>query len=413
MAKKTISEMRNEGNGMVDAGREARLAAIQMLIPLGLKAVSEELQSEVEALAGPRYSRGGLFGRWGFNEGSVFLGDQKVPVSVPRVRRKDTKESVPLSAYHRLQSSGLIEEASLRRVIRGVSTGNYEGAALCVPETFGIKRDSVSRRWIRASSKKLRELQERSLKDLDVVAMAVDGKTFGDNEVIIAVGITLEGQKTILGMIEASTERYEVCRDFLNGLVRRGLSIEQDIFVAIDGGKGLRKAVDVVFGEKGHVQRCQWHKRENVVGYLGKERAAEWRGKLQAAYEETSYKGAKDRLLALRPELKALNASAVRSLDEGFEETLTLHRLGLFKELGFSLKTTNIVENVNGLLQQRTGRVTRWKNSDQRQRWVATALLEIEPGLRVIKGHKHLQALRLAMRAARMKVQTTETQAAA
>jgi len=131
----------------------------------------------------------------GFNEGSVFLGDQKVSVAVPRVRRKDTREEVPLSAYQRLQSAGLIEELALRRVIRGVSTGNYEGAALCVPETFGIKRNSVSRRWIRASSKKLRELQERCLKNVDIVAMAVDGKTFGDNEVIIAVGITLEGGK--------------------------------------------------------------------------------------------------------------------------------------------------------------------------------------------------------------------------
>jgi putative transposase len=251
------------------------------------------------------------------------------------------------------------------------------------------------------------------LEGQDIVAMVLDGKTFGDNEVIIAVGITLEGRKTILGMIEASTERYEVCRDFLNGLIRRGLSMEQDIFVAIDGGKGLRKAVEVVFGEKAHVQRCQWHKRENVVGYLGKERMQQWRGKLQAAYEESTYKAAKDRLLALRSELKLLNGSAVASLNEGFEETLTLHRLGLFKELGTSLKTTNIVENVNGLLQQRTGRVTRWRNSDQRQRWVGTALLEIEPGLRVIKGHRHLPALRAAMLAARLKNQTTEMREAA
>jgi len=412
MAKRTIAETKEVGNEQ-DPGREARLAAIQMLIPLGLKAVAEELQAEVTALAGPRYTRGGPLGRWGFNDGSVFLGDQKVSVSVPRVRRKDTKEEVPLSAYRRLQSASLIEEAALRRVIRGVSTGNYEGAALSVPETFGIKRDSVSRRWIRASSRKLRELQERSLKNLDVVAMIMDGKTFGDHEIIIAVGITMDGRKTILGMIEASTERYEVCRDFLNDLIRRGLSIEQDIFVALDGGKGLRKAVSVVFGDKGHVQRCLWHKRENIVGYLGKERAEEWRGKLQAAYEETSYKAAKERLLALRPVLKALNASAAASLDEGFEETLTLHRLRLFEELGVSLKTTNIIENVNGLLQQRTGRVTRWKTSDQRQRWVATALLEIEPGLRVIKGHRHLPALRAAMRAARLKNQATELQEAA
>lgn len=404
MAKNKIAEMKKVGNRL-EAGRAARLAAIQELIPIALTAVSAELQREVSELAGPRYGRGGEADRWGYNGGSVFIGDQKVRIRVPRVRRKGSGEEVPLGSYRRLQEAGMIEECALRRVIRGISTGNYEGAAISVPETFGIKRDSVSRLWIRASGRKLRELQERSLKDLDIVALVMDGKFFGDNEVIVAVGIRLDGRKAILGIVEASTERYEVCRDFLNGLINRGLSVEHDILVALDGGKGLRKAVNVVLGEMGHVQRCQLHKRENVVGYLPKERQEEFRNKLQAGYEKPTYDEAKKRLLTVRTELKAVNLSAVASLDEGFEETLTLHRLGMFKELGISLKTTNIVENINGLLEQRTARVTRWKTSDQRQRWVATALLEIEPRLRIIKGYTHLPTLRRAMQMARVKIQ--------
>ena len=144
-----------------------------------------------------------------------------------------------------MQDSRSIEEASLRRVIRGISTGDYEGAALAVPTTFGIKRDSVSRRWIRASGRKLKEFQERALKGLDLVALIMDGKWFGENEIILAAGITLAGQKVLLGMIEASTERYEVCRDFLNGLIQRGLTIDKDVLVVLDGGKGLRKEVDL------------------------------------------------------------------------------------------------------------------------------------------------------------------------
>ena len=218
----------------------------------------------------------------------------------------------------------------------------------------------------------------------------------------------------ILGFIEASTEKYEVCRDFLNGLLERGLTKENEILVVIDGGKGLRKAVDVVLGEKAFIQRCQWHKRENVVGYLPKERQQEWRGKLQAAYELPTYEAARARLLAHRRELKGINASAAASLTEGLEETLTLHRLGLFEELGASFKTTNIIENVNGLLDRLTGRVTRWRNSDQRQRWVGTALLDIEPRLRKVKGHKHLLALRQAMQEVSLeKCQPTRLQEAA
>ena len=85
------------------------------------------------------------------------------------------------------------------------------------------------------------------------------------------------------------------------------------------------------------------------------------------------------------------------SLDEGFEETLTLHALGLFQELGRSFKTTNCIENLNALIANRTGKVDAWKNSEQKHRWLATALLEIEPRLRKVCGHRQLVRLRSAL----------------
>jgi len=110
-----------------------------------------------------------------------------------------------------------------------------------------------------------------------------------------------------------------------------------------------------------------------------------------------SYKLAKDELLKIEKELKLLNESAVSSLNEGLEETLTLHRLGIFQELGRSFKTTNCLESVNRQVGIYTDRVSRWRNSNQRQRWMATALLEIEPNLRKVHGYKHLGKLREMM----------------
>jgi hypothetical protein len=95
-------------------------------------------------------------------------------------------------------------------------------------------------------------------------------------------------------------------------------------------------------------------------------------------------------------------------MDEGFEETLTLHRLGLFKELGVSFKTTNLIENVNSMLAYHTGRVKRWHTSDQRQRWVGTALLQIEQRLRKLKGFRHLPMLRMAMKSLSSDTKETE-----
>ncbi|MFQ5916310.1 MAG: hypothetical protein ACE5I0_00690 [Candidatus Binatia bacterium] len=108
---------------------------------------------------------------------------------------------------------------------------------------------------------------------------------------------------------------------------------------------------------------------------------------------------AKAALLRCRQELRVLNASAVASLDEGFKETLTLHRLGVFKELGGSLKTTNCLESINACVAQRANKVTRWRTADQKHRWLAAALLDIEPRLRRIKGYRALPLLRAALHA--------------
>jgi len=202
----------------------------------------------------------------------------------------------------------------------------------------------------------------------------------------------------ILGFVETSTENHKVCKDFLNGLKDRGLNLNQEILFIVDGGKGIHKGIREVMGNIAVIARCQWHKRENVLGYLAKERRAEWKRRLQSAYEQTSYELAKKALGALKQELKFINLSAATSLDEGMEETLMLQRLGMFEKLGRSFKTTNCIENVNKSLELYTGRVSRWQNSDQRQRWVATALLEIEPRLNCVTGHDHMKELREAMK---------------
>ncbi|MDE3036221.1 MAG: transposase, partial [Nitrospirota bacterium] len=96
-----------------------------------------------------------------------------------------------------------------------------------------------------------------------------------------------------------------------------------------------------MFGTQALGQRCQWHKRENVARYLPMAQQAAWRRRLQQAYEQPTYAEAQAALGRVRHELRRGNLSAGASLDEGLEETLTLHRLGLFPMLGMSLKTTN------------------------------------------------------------------------
>jgi transposase-like protein len=376
-----------------------RIELIQMLIPVGLQAIEEELQSEVSKLAGARYTRTHPdLKRWGCNEGSVFLGDQKVSIAVPRVRDILQGKEVPLSSYRGFQSPRSIDEVVFKRLINGISTRKYEKAALEVPATFGIKKSGISRKFIRASARKLKECLERDLSGYDIVSIFIDGKGFAENEIIIALGITLTGEKVVLGFIESSTENARVCRDFMNELINRGLNTDNEILFVIDGAKGIYKGIKTALSEKAVIQRCQWHKRENILKYLDKKHQSNFRRKLQSAYEQPTYEAAKKKLNLIKRELAILNQSAVRSLEEGMEETLTLHRLGMFPKLSISFKTTNCIETIMRQVGIYTDRVSYWKNSDQRQRWVGTALQEIEPKLRTVRGYRHLRELREAMK---------------
>ena len=393
-------EGRVSGEGTKLLALDTRVELIQALIPIGLDAVNELLQQEVCRLAGERYRReGGVpgYARWGGQRGSVYLADQKVAIAVPRVRDTRRGQEVPLSAYQALQDPRRAEDASLRKVLKGLSCRDYEPCVDAVSETFGLSSSSLSRRFKRASGKKLAELAERDLSAYDIVALFLDGKTFGDDAMVIALGVTMKGDKVVLGFVQTATENERVCSQFLRSLLERGLNVDQGVLCVIDGAKGLRKAVDKVFGAKAAVQRCQWHKRENVVRYLPTSKQATFRRKLQRAYDQPTYNQAKTALKKVRGELNVLNQSAVASLDEGFEETLTLHRLGVFTELGRSFKTTNCIENLNSLIGNRTGKVDRWRNSEQKQRWLATAILDIEPRLRTVVGYRHLPRLRAAL----------------
>ena len=378
------------------------VALIQALIPLGFQAAGEALAAEVTRLAGPKHSRtGGTPGsvRWCRQQGSVYLADQKLPITYQRVRDLPRNQEVPLPTYQQLQVPRQADAGLFRKILLGLSCRDYRACAEAVPAAFGLSSSSVSRRFIRASARKLRELQERRLEGYDIVALVLDGKTCAQDALVIALGITLTGEKVLLGFVQTATENETVCAAFLRELVDRGLRYEHGLLCVLDGAKGLRKALQSVFGGQALVQRCQWHKRENVVAYLPKSQQPLWRRKLQVAYERPSYAEAKAALLRLRAELRLLNESAVKSLDEGFEETLTLHRLGVFGALGVSLKTTNCLESINALVGQRIGKVDHWRTADQKHRWVAAALLDIEPRLRRIRGYRALPVLRAALQA--------------
>jgi len=360
--------------------------------------VAAELEQEVVSLAGTLHSRKAgtdVPRRHGTNPGSVKLAGQTIPIRVPRLR--DPGGEVPLSCYEDLHRGGDLNERVFRQVLYGISCRNYEQAAEKIPGAIGLSSSTVSRKFVEASARKLREFQNRDLSSLDLVAVFLDGKSFAEDQMVIAVGVDLEGNKHLLGFVQTGTENKRSISQFLKSLTSRGLEAGNGLLAVIDGAKGLRAALLEAFPGQVAIQRCQWHKRDNVVSYLAKNEQKYWRRRLQKAYQRPLDDEAKRELKKIRRELSDINESAVASLDEGFEESLTLHRLGLFGVLGRSFKTTNIIESINSMAEERCGRVDYGKNSSQKQRWLISALLDIEPRLRRLCGYRHLSKLRVAV----------------
>ena len=373
------------------------LAMIQALIPLGLRAVEEALQREVTALAGYAHADGvpGVV-RWGTQPGSVFLVDQKLPIRVPRVRDRPRGQERPLSTYQAFQTPRALDVGLFRRVLGGLSCREYAAAAEAVPEAFGLARSSVSRRFIRASARALRRLQERPLDDAEWLVLVLDGKTFAADQLVIALGVTTTGEKRLLGLVQTATENKGSARASCGSSASAGSGPRASCSWCSTVPRGSAPPC-ATCSASAQVQRCQWHKRENVVRYLPKAEQPAWRRKLQAAYARPSYASAKAGLLRVHAELGRVNASAAASLLEGLEETLTLHRLGVFPQVGISFKTTNLLESVMARVEARTARVDHWRTSDQKQRWCATALLAVEAQFRRVKGYQHLPLLAHAL----------------
>ena len=366
----------------------------------GLKRVSEEAGMAVVAslMEGERQHllEAGHGYRHGSQPGYICLNGRKVAAESLRVRSRKGRE-VPLETYKAFQGEGELPRRAFGDMIRNVSTRDYKAGVTGFMRGYGVSRSSVSRNFIVAAQERLQELMERRIDAIDPVAILIDGKGFGDILLIVAIGIDVHGRKHTLGLWQGATENSAVCESLLNDLIKRGLDPQKCYLFITDGAKALKKAIGKVFGGLAITQRCQEHKKRNVLEHLPDSLQPEFRGKLNAAYGMTEYEGAKSALYACVSELERINPSAARSLEEGLEETLTLHRLGVSEKLRESLRTTNCIESAFSSVGYRTDRVKRWRNGAQTQRWAASALLFAEERWHRVRGWINMPDLRVAL----------------
>ena len=391
---------------------EMQIEMNAIAVSAGTILLQQLLEAEVAHMVGKRYSREGDLYTWGKQKGYLYVGGQKVGIERPRVRTggKQSKEIIP-STYAKFQDRSERAIRVFREVLASVSCRKYPEAIEKMRAGYGVSKSVVSRELVAATAAQLDALCGRSLEDFDLAVLMIDGIDLTGTMFLAALGVDYLSNKRVLGFLDGATENSTVCIRMLEDLCERGLRLDHPFLAVLDGSKALAKAVRAVGGEHVVIQRCQVHKIRNVLSHLPNTYHVHFERKIRAAYGMTEYVDAKRALEAIVRELERLNVSAARSLEEGLEETLTVHRLCLPESLRKSFSSTNIIESAYSRSRHLMRNVKRWKSTMQKSRWIATALLHTEKSFRRIKGYYDMPVLKASLAA--YQLQKTDSKLAA
>ncbi len=390
MHRKVNGKVREIGPGGVLLELPFKMAEVVGRLPQLIREMAQEtgillmlaaMNSECVRIAGPKNSKNPLrtANWWGSDLRPVFYDKQEVIIDRPRLRGKNNKE-IPLATYEAFRDPKGMRESVLKNMVLGISSRDYEEAVSGFLKGYGIKKLSVSRHFVKATAQQMRGFLERDLSGLDLVAIFIDGIEFKGHLLVMAMGLDKEGRKHILGLCQGATENANVCKGLFEDLAWRGLDTGTDYLFVLDVADAL-------------VQRCQAHKRRNVLKHLPKKHQSAADARIGAAYKMADYEEARKSLDPPVRYLERINPAAAASLKEGLEETLTIHYLGITGLLKKNLSTANPLESYFSGVRSTNGRVKNWTGGDMAQRWAVAALLRAEKKFRRVKGYKELTRL--------------------
>jgi transposase-like protein len=386
---------------MLAALTNARGALLDLFVTVGQQVLQALMEQDREALCGPKgkHDPKRKATRSGSTGSEVTLGGRRIAIRRLRARGRGGELELPSFAF--AADRDPLDEHTLEVIAAGVSTRKYERALepLTQLESRATSKSAVSRRFVALSQRQMTAWLSQPLDEVDVRVMVIDGIAFKDHAILIALGIDSDGRKHVLGVREGTTENSGVARSLLRDLLARGLDPERAHLFVIDGSKALRSAIEKVFDRLGIVQRCQIHKRRNILDHLPESLHASVDKVLAEAWSSSDAKLAERRLRHLADSLECEHPGAAASVREGLEETLTLQQLGVDVDgaLYRTLRSTNTIENLNGSIASFTRNVKRWRGGSMIVRWVSAAVLDASRRFRRVRGYRELEGLVLAL----------------
>ena len=385
--------------------RDVRHAFLGLCIDAGQKVLAAMMEADRIALCGPKGvpDAGRRAVRGGTTASQVVLGGQRIAVRRPRAR-STTEGELSLRSFEWAAGRDPLDAATMAAIAAGVSTRRYASTQEPVPAAHrprAASKSAVSRRFVQLSQQQLAQWLARPLGDLDLPVVMIDGIHFRDRVILLALGIDAQGDKHVLGLREGSTEAARVVASLLSDLIDRGLDAQRMRLWVIDGGKALRKAIVQTFGATALIQRCQEHKRRNVLEHLPEDMHASVKRTLKDAWTASDADLGRRQLQRLATSLQGKHPGAAASLREGLDETLTVQALGITGALYRTLRTTNPIENLNGSVARYCRNVKRWGDGQMVLRWVASALSDAADRMRKLRGCSQMRTLLKALDARR------------
>jgi transposase-like protein len=384
---------------LTDIAGAAREGLLAMSVNVGLAVMDELMEAEVREIAGPKgaHNHKREVFRHGHTGGEVTLGARRVWMRRPRIRKKNGGEA-QLASYRYFAGRDQLRKSVFDRILAGVSMRRFRDASEPVGEAVAknersTSKSSISRTFVQRTTTALKELMNRSLADVRLAALMIDGIDLKGRTVVVALGITTDGVKLPLGLWEGHTENATVATALLSDLVDRGLDPEQGMLFVIDGAKALRKAIRTVFGEHAEIQRCIRHKERNVLSHLPESQRAKVKKRMREAWATIDVDAARSRLVRLADELGFAHPGAAASLREGLEETLTVQRLGITGALKATLQSSNPIESMISIARTTSKNVKNWQSGAMALRWIAAGMLEAEKQFRRVAGYRDLAKL--------------------
>jgi transposase-like protein len=336
------------------------------------------LEAEADELCGARrYERSleRLDTRAGHYDRQLQTKAGEVTLQVPRLRKLPFETQI-IERYRRRESS--VEEALVEMYLAGVSVRRVEDITEALWGTR-ISPSTVSELNQKIYAQ-IETWRNRAI-DEEHVYVYLDGiwlkRSWGGEvrnvAVLVAIGVTSDGHREILGVVEGTKEDRESWRNFLRHLKQRGLRGVQ-LFVS-DKCLGLVEALGEFYPEA-QWQRCMVHWYRNVWTAVPKGKVKEVAAMLKAIHAQEDRQAARQKAQAVVEKLESMRlANAAQVVRDGVEETLSY--MSFPREHWVRIRTNNVLERIMREIRRRTRVVGNFPDGQSAVMLVAARLRHI------------------------------------